>query len=529
MLVDKEEIEKRATKKIAIGTVLGYAALILSVISGIFFTPWIKRSIGNSMYGIYTLALSIINLFLIDFGLSNSINAFLSKYRAEGNIKDESRFLTATLKIYLILDLILLFVFVGAYLLIEYIYVGLTKDEIPILKNVFVILTGVSLLTFPGSLYNGILKSYEEFGAIKIIEIANKLIYVFLTAISLFLNLGIYAVVLSYAFSSLINAALLYFYARLKLKKKILLKQKISLVEYKQILSFSGYGFLASLASRFIFTIVPSILGIVSDSTNIAVFGVCSSLEGYVYSFSAVMSGFFMPKINRLSSIGGAGADTDKLDNLAIKVGRIQVAFVLLIVLGFISVGSYFVDFWMDYDPSFEPVYLGTILLITYQIINVAETIYFTAMSASKKTLRPLAFAYLLTGSLNIGLVFIFGYFWGAIGACFAIFVSHAIELIIINVLYKKYLNISLSKFFKKTYLGFLPLGVIGLIISLIFRFFLPFNSIINFIIGGAGIVLVYISLFWIGFGPKETHLFLKRLCQKKQKKSDIRNEKKSG
>ena len=71
-MLGANDVEKQSTKKIALGTVLGYLALLLSIASGLLFTPLIKRNLGTSMYGIYTLALSIINLFLVDFGLSTS-------------------------------------------------------------------------------------------------------------------------------------------------------------------------------------------------------------------------------------------------------------------------------------------------------------------------------------------------------------------------------------------------------------------------------------------------------------------------
>ena len=220
-MTQNESVEKTSNRKIAAGTILGYIALALSVLSSLFFTPWIKESIGNSMYGIYTLALSVINLFLIDFGLGNSINAYVSKYRANGDIKNEDRFLAATLKIYLLLDFVILLIFVIVYFLIDFIYAGLTIDEKIVLKNVFIILAGFSCLTFPSSLFNGILKAYEEFGWIKCIEMINKLAYIGLTAASLALNLGLYAVIGSYAISSLVNALLLFTFVRFKVKKRI--------------------------------------------------------------------------------------------------------------------------------------------------------------------------------------------------------------------------------------------------------------------------------------------------------------------
>lgn len=506
---NREIIEKQSNKKIVLGTVLGYVALGISVLSGLFFTRWIKDSLGTSMYGIYTLAQSIVNLFLLDFGLSNSINAFVSRYRAEGKIKDEEAFLTATLKIYLCLDAILLFVFVAVYFCIEFIYVGLTSSEISVLKNVFIILTGFSILTFPSSVFGGILKAYEEFGWIKIIEISNKLVYIILTAVSLMLNWGIYAVIFSYAFSSFVNALLLFLFSRFKLKKRINVFAKTKRGIFKQIVSFSGFGFLNSISSRLIFTIAPSILGVVSDSTNIAVFGVCSSLEGYVYSFSNVMSGFFMPKISRIGCSRKDFSFGVKINSLAIKIGKIQAAIVMLIVLGFVAVGGDFINVWMHYDQTYNIAYAGTIMLITYQVVYSAQTIFTTSMNSDKETIKPYSIAVLICSFFNIGFLFAFGYFFGSFGACVGIFLTHVIELICSNVLYKKYLHVSLKDFFKNVYLGFLPSVIITLIVALSFHFLLPFDSLTNIFIGGFGTVVVYLAFVWIGFGKDDTKRFL--------------------
>lgn len=512
--MDKSTVtEKQSNKKIAVGTALGYVALAVSVLSGLFFTPWIKQNVGNAMYGIYTLAQSVVNLFLLDFGLSNAINAFVSKYRAENRISDERRFLSASLKIYLFLDIVLLIIFVLVYFLIEYIYVGLTNDEIVILKNVFIILTGFSLLTFPSSLFTGILKAYEEFGWIKAVEIVNKLVYIALTAISLLLNLGIYAVIFSYSFSSFVNALCLFIFCRFKLKKKILFREKTNWDDIKQIISFSSYAFINSVSSRLIFTLAPSILGIVSDSTNIAVFGVCSSLEGYVYSFSSVMSGFFMPKIVRIGSRSNNDASSAKnMNSLAIKVGKIQAALVLLIIIGFIAVGQDFIEVWMQGDHNYDPAYFGVLLLVTYQTIFSAETIFMTAMYSDKATIKPFSIAALICSALNVVLLFAFGYLFGSFGACLAIFVTHCLELIIWNVQYRKYLHVSLKTFFKKVYIGFLPATALSVTIAILFSVFLPFSPIFNILIGGIGTVVSFLSLVWLGFGLDETKRFFSNI-----------------
>lgn len=506
-----ENIEKKSNKKIAIGAILGYTSLAISILSGLFFTPWIKQSVGVELYGIYTLALSILNLFLIDFGLSNVINSKVSKYRSEGKIKDEEKFLSATLKIYLFLDFLIFLTFVVVFFLIDYIYVGLTVDERSTLKIVYVILGAFSIATFPSAIFTGILKSYEEFAPINIISLCHRIIYVTLTAISLLLNLGIYAIVLAYAVASLVNVLSLYLFVKIKLKKTIHLSIKTSFAEIKEIISFSIFAFIVTIASRLIITIVPSVLGIVSDSKNIAVFGICSSIESYVYSFGAVMAGFFMPKISRIYTSDNEENQVKRIEELTIKVGRIQLVFIGLVVIGFISVGQDFINIWLNYDPNFNLAYYGIIFLILFHLIYVPTIVPYTAMMSNKTFIKPLSFCALGSGVINVGLVFLLGYFWGALGACISIFIAHIIQLVAYNILYRKYLKVSLVHIYKGIYLKFIPSLLLTLAVGLCLRYFLQINPLARFLITGITVVIVYLLTVWTGFGINETKIFMEK------------------
>ena len=66
-----ERIEHKSKKNIAIGTVLGYVAILISVAYGLFLTPIIIQHVGQDNYGIYGLSTSVINLFLMDLFDSN--------------------------------------------------------------------------------------------------------------------------------------------------------------------------------------------------------------------------------------------------------------------------------------------------------------------------------------------------------------------------------------------------------------------------------------------------------------------------
>ena len=54
-------------KQIKIGAILSYVAIFINILSALIYTPWMLSHIGDSDYGLFTLAHSVITLFLLDF------------------------------------------------------------------------------------------------------------------------------------------------------------------------------------------------------------------------------------------------------------------------------------------------------------------------------------------------------------------------------------------------------------------------------------------------------------------------------
>lgn len=80
-------MKKSNYSQLKIGAIITYLSIAFNIIAGLIYTPWMVDQIGQSDYGIYTLANSLISLFLIDFGLSSATSRFVAKYRAENDEK----------------------------------------------------------------------------------------------------------------------------------------------------------------------------------------------------------------------------------------------------------------------------------------------------------------------------------------------------------------------------------------------------------------------------------------------------------
>ena len=96
-----------AANQLKAGAFLSYFGLAINIIVGLLYTPWMINTIGKADYGLYTLALSVISLFVFDFGIVQSVTRFVAKYLAEENQDKVNNCLGLVYKLYFYIDVII--------------------------------------------------------------------------------------------------------------------------------------------------------------------------------------------------------------------------------------------------------------------------------------------------------------------------------------------------------------------------------------------------------------------------------------
>ena len=343
-----------SSRQLKLGALMSYLAIGVNILAGLLYTPWMIHSIGRENFGLYTLAMSVISLFVFDFGLSSAVTRFIAKYLAEGRQDRADNCMGLVYRLYIIIDIVMMLVLFGVYFFIPQLYKELTLDEIESFKIVYVIAAIYSVISFPFIPINGVLTAHEKFIQLKLCDVAHKLIIVLAMSVCLLSGGGLYSLVSVNAIAGLIMILL-----KVSCIKKFT-HQGISWRyfekgEFKEIVGFSGWVTVMSIAQRFIFNIAPSILGALSGSTSIAILGIATTLEGYTYTFANAINGMFLPKVSRIVS-----NDNGDVLPLMVKIGRIQIYITALIVFGVICFGDHFIQLWVG--TEFKDSYLCALL-----------------------------------------------------------------------------------------------------------------------------------------------------------------------
>jgi len=503
-----------STKQIKLGALLSYAAIAFNIIAGLIYTPWMISKIGQSNYGLYTLATSLITMFVMDFGMSAAVTKFMSRYIAEGDQEGANNFLGLVYKLYLAIDAVILTILVVIYFFIDTIYANLLPAEIESFKVLYIIVGCFSVISFPFTNLNGILQAHEKFIQLKLCDLFHKVIIVVAMVIALLAGFGVYALVTVNAISGLLTILLklIVIHRRTQVKSNFkFFDKKI----FKDIFGFSIWTTTVSIAQRLIFNLTPSIVAAVSitGSIGVAIFGLASTIEGYVSTLSTAINGMFMARISRIVVSNKKDKDLMPLMN---KVGRIQLMLIGFITVCFIALGkSFVVDIWRK--PDFIETYYCAILLILPSVFYTPMQIATTTLVVEDKV-RLQAIVYLVMGVINVICSLILSKLFGAIGASVSIFIAYMVRTILLACIYQKVLKINMPLFMKETFLKISPYLLIVLLFGVLCERVNPLpHGFIRFAINGCLMVLVFILLaVRFIFNSYEKTLFLGFLKKKK-------------
>lgn len=469
--------------QIKTGALLSYVNLGINVLIGLVYTPWMIRSIGQDDYGLYTLAMSIIGLLAFDFGLGNATTKFVCEYLALKRQDKVDELLGIVYKLYLMIDIIIALIFIAVYVFLPQIYEGLSHDELHAFKGIFILAAVYCVLSFPFIPVNGLLSGYEKFVPLKLCDLFQRIFIVVTMSVCLIKGYGLFALVLVNSISGILCILLkLYFIRRdtpLRIEWKFWNKQ-----ELYRILSFVIWVTIIALASRCIYNIAPSIVGMYTDAAQIAILGIAITIESYTFFFTNALGGLFLPRVSRLV----ATQDIRSILKLMIKVGRLECYICMFVLLWFIFYGTDFIDLWVGARYHSAGIY--SILFIVPMVLQVPHEIGMQYIIAANK-LKIQSIIYAFMASINLALAFSLTKFCGVMGIAIAISISCIVRTILLDIYFKK-IGIDIAIFYKKCFGVFiLPF----LIVALAFYFigFIAVDGWIGLIMKSIFAVIVYL------------------------------------
>lgn len=505
------------------GAIISYTAIIIEIIAGLLYVPWMISMLGSSNYAIYSLAISLISILSVDFGLTAAAGKFIAKCRAEGDIEKSNQYSSIIIKLLLFIDCFIFIASIVIYFLIGTIYSSkFTSEEIEKLKVVFIICGLYSVISFPTMPFGGFISGNNKFYLSKFISLCVRLTTVISIVIFLILGAGLYEFVLINCTVSLLGRIAEF----ICIKKCKMFGSKISIKfwnkqMFQEIFKYTFWTALCIVAEKLIVYSVPSILGAISGTSEIAIFQVGLTIDTYIVTFSTALDGMF---IARLSEMDKNNFTPKDFTDYWIKVARFQVIILGLFIVGFISLGKGFVNLWMGTkdELNYGDSYYIAILLIAPGALTSTQQVANTTLIIKDK-IKYKSVAYLIACVLCVGLTFLLVSLNpknGPIFAALSVFIGRTFGLFTICCfVYKKCLKLEVFRFLKSVYFKFLIVAIAVCLLGFGIDILLPSSRWLILILKACLVGLLYATGIYFVYLNSFEKSFIKQFLRRKKGK----------
>lgn len=479
--------------QIKYGAMLSYVIIFVSMLIALIYTPFVIRLLGQEEFGLYSLIGSIAAYFsIMDLGLGNTIVRFISRNREIGDSQNEAKLNGTFLILYSMIGLLTVIIGIIIYFNLEQILgSSLTISELYKAKIMIVVLIINFSFSFPLSVFNSLLRAYERFIFDKIITLIRIISIPIVTLPILFLGFGAISMVV---INTIINILCLV-YCCIYTLKKLKIKIKIGKIEKKVLIgifSYSFFIFLNVVVDQIFWKTDQVILGIVTGTISVAIFAVAMQFITLYMQFSTAISNLLLPKLSRMSA---QNANNTEFSNVMIKYGRIQFIIIALILSGFTIFGEYFINIWAG-NGYIEAYYIVIIIMVPLTIPLIQNTGITILQAKNKLAFRSIL--YIITALINVVVSIPLAIKYDGIGTAIVTSASLIVaHIIIMNFYYHKAIKLNIVKFWRNIITILIPVIFSTIFGSIIVKYFIPLNNILNFTIGIILFFVIYVFSLW--------------------------------
>lgn len=449
-----------------IGTLLSYVHIFVSNTISIIYTPYMLSLMGQSEYGLFGTASSFISyLSVLNFGIGGAYIRFNTRCRASNDKEAEKQLNGMFLTVFAFLAVLVFIGGIGCIILAGNLVENtFTASEMYKLRYILFLLTINMMITFIFNVVMMALQAYEKYIILKVVALITCIVNPIINIVAL--RLGGRAITIT-AISltiSILCYVFYYFYARKMIQLEFSFKGFRKDV-LKEIFVFSGFLFLNSITDQITFSTDNIVLSAVKGTNTVAIYTVGAQFKNYFQQFSTSISSVFAPSVNMLAA---QNQDNHELNEIFIKVGRIQFLVCSLIMLGYLSIGRNFICIWAgsDYEQAF---YIGLLLMLSVFIPSFQNV--GLEIQKAKNMHKARSVVYFFIAITNIILTIPFSIRWGGIGAALATAVCMILGYaVFMNWHYYKYVRLDIARFWKsiiKITPSFIAPSVVGTIICI--------------------------------------------------------------
>ncbi len=443
------------------GALLSYLYLALTFAVGIFYTPILLGFLGESEYGVYSVANSAIAfLAILDLGFSQTMIRYVSRCKALKDKVGEQKLNGMFLLLYSGIAVIALIAGTVLFFNLDLVFQrGFTPAETAQLKIIFVILLINLVVSFPLGIYSSIISANEGFFYLKLVNIISFALTHAGILLALFLG---YKSVMMAVITTVVSIALklitaVYGTSRYRIR---FMFRGFDREPLREVFVFFFFIFLNIVIDQLYSNTDKFILGALCSSAMVTTYTVGVQFYSYFEQFSTSISGVFLPKITQLVTVNDNLAEVSAL---FCRIGRVQFILLGFLMSGFIIFGRQFISLWVGKDQM--DAYRIALVVILPALIPLSQNLGISVLRALNQH-RFRSIIYFFIALVNVGLSIPLALRFGGFGAaCATGFATCCGQIATMNWFYYKKIGLDIPGYWKeigKIVLPLLPVTAAG-------------------------------------------------------------------
>ncbi len=441
-------------KRIFTNIFSNWANLAVNIAISFFLAPFVVEKLGNTYYGIWVIMMQFTGyLYLLDFGVRESIIRYVSKGKADGKTEDLNEIISSGIILYGGIGFICLLASAGLALAFPYVF-NIDTQEVWAARIV-VIISGVTvaqLLVF--NVFSGILMGLQRY------DIFNKIGIIFafirLGLILYFLGNGysLIALALIQLFIGLGTNLTIYFSSKRILREnkipfkytKIPFKDRFPV--FRKLYNYSKYVLINNLGQKAIFYTDAIIIGVIMSAASVTFYAIAGNLIEYLRKLVLQAADVLNPVASELD----AKNDSSKLSKLVLNGSKFTMCIALPISIIYYAAGSHFIELWMGEEYAELSGQVLAILSITVLLTTPHLTLSSVLYGISKHHL--ISNLRIIEAIFNLFFSIILAINYGIVGVALGTAIPQLLIMgIILPVLVAKHIDYSLSNYVYEVYI----------------------------------------------------------------------------
>lgn len=486
-------------KSISRGVVTNWLALGVSIAVSFFLSPFVVRHLGSAYYGIWALTMQFTGyLYLLDFGVRESVIRYTSKYAARQQGQRLNQVLATALLVYapiVILSLLLTAVAMWAAPR----WFGM-QAEFWWEARMAILFVGLTIAqTFVFNVFAGVQIGLRRLEISNAINILLMLIRTGLVVWFVGQGYGIVALA-AIQFGMAVAGGLVAWWMAAHLLREHGMPLALRLPRGRRLVTLSrrifGYGWyvlVSNIGQKIIFTSDAIIVGMFLPLSSVTYYAIAGSLVDHLRTLLISTAQIFNPVSSHLFTL----RKFDELGEVLLSGSRLTVVVALPVGITYAILGGRFVGLWMGDEFAAPSGQVLAVLAIT-QILSAPHNVVSSVLYGISRH-KVIALTRFAEGLVNLSLSIVLVKSIGLLGVALGTAVSHLLVVLVwLPRAVCPIVGISLWRYFAGVYGRCLPAAAaIGVGAYAVEQYARP-ASLLSFAFWVGALVVLYLAVVYV-------------------------------